>query len=234
MAISQPDKHPKRPRDAPEIEPVIIGRHRQNDGDLGHFRGLQPDRADLQPAPGAHADAAKELDPKQQQHRERIGQPCHRAPEPQRHEGDGEHQRQPQPEAAHLRLGPGRQRAAGDRVEHQEPHRRHRGKQHHQRPVDMQYLGKAGWRAPDVVFEIAHACFPRRPSCAAALRAVRAGRADTLAHLAQHRLDPVALGLRIGLDGGQPPLSAASMMSRAMGAATVEPPPPCSTTTLSA
>ena len=80
----------------------------------------------------------------------------------------------------------------------------------------------------DAVFQKAHRCAPQASVLAGDCPVTRVAQRQFL----QHRLDPAALAGGIGLQRRQPVRHArAAVMSRAMGAAAVDPPPPCSTTT---
>ena len=182
--------HPEDARDLRRVEPVVVGRQHHHERDLHHLRRLELDRPEVDPALRAHADEAHDVDGDEQQQRDQVGHRRHQPPEADVDHGDRHHADEPDAEADHLRLGPGLERAAGHREEHQEAGAGHGGQQQDQRPVEREELRRARAGRRCVRWRRGGSCpVPRRPrrpglpppgraSPRAAPRSPCAGRAD--------------------------------------------------------
>ena len=115
----QGQDEPERAGDLGRVEAVVVGGERHDERDLHQLGRLELDRAEVDPALGAHADLAHHLDEDEECERAGIGERRHRSPEADVDDGDAEHAADADGEAEHLRSGPGIGGAAGDRVEHE-------------------------------------------------------------------------------------------------------------------
>ena len=117
-----------------------VAGQRHDQRHLHQLRRLQLDDAEIEPALGALVDLAQHVDGSQHGQDRAVEQVGQAEPDPQVDQGHGHHDRQADRQPHAVLPGPGRVRAAAGRVEHGVADQPDHQQQRHQRPVQLPQL----------------------------------------------------------------------------------------------